>query len=247
MFADADALKFQVALDICDSDQAEIGCPAADVADQHDIAVSDQVAPCSARLRRPGVECRLRFLQQCDVPETRGLGGLGGEASCHLVERGRNRHDDLALREVPIPSLRTLGVQERVPEVLQVTARAFEGRELLFRDVGPPGQDPLFRIDMRVGQPGLGGRHETIRHERATVARELADDRGLPSIVPGQRKRTFRELLAVRNIKGRWQRRHLAKLIWSHDLRDFDDLGVATLDIGDRDRAVAGAEVDTND
>jgi hypothetical protein len=30
---------------------------------------------------------------------------------------------------------------------------------------------------------GLGGRHKTIRHERAPVARKLADDRGLPSIV----------------------------------------------------------------
>ena len=40
---------------------------------------------------------------------------------------------------------------------------------------------------MRVGEPGLGGRHETIRHERAPVARKQADDRGLPSIVPGQR------------------------------------------------------------
>ena len=93
----------------------------------------------------------------------------------------------------------------------------------------------------------LAERHETIRHERAPVARELADDRGLPSIVPGQRKRTLRELLAVRNINGGRQRRQLAELIWSHDLRDFDNLGVATLEIGDRDRAVAGAEVDSND
>ncbi len=122
VFADADALKFEATLDICYSDQAEIGCPAADVADQHDIAVSNQVAPRSARLRRPGVECRLRLLQQCDIPEPRGLGGLGGEAPCDLIERGRNRHDDLAFREVPIPPLRALGVEQRVPEMLQVTA-----------------------------------------------------------------------------------------------------------------------------
>ena len=127
MFADTDSLKFQAALDICDSDQAEIGCPATDVADQHDIAVSDKVAPCFARLRCPRVECRLRLLQQCDVPKPCGLGGLRSETSCDLIERGRNGHDDLAFREVPIPPLRTLGAQERVPEVLQVTVRAFEG------------------------------------------------------------------------------------------------------------------------
>src|SRR5580704_19254609 len=71
VFANADALKFQAARDICYSDQAEIGCAAADIADQHDIAMSNQVAPRSARLRGPGVECRLRLLQQCDVSESR--------------------------------------------------------------------------------------------------------------------------------------------------------------------------------
>ena len=83
---------------------------------------SNQVAPVSARLRRPGVECSLRLLQQCDVPKPRGLGGVGSEAPCDLIERGRNRYNDLALREVPIPSLRTLGIEQRVSEMLQVTA-----------------------------------------------------------------------------------------------------------------------------
>jgi hypothetical protein len=50
----------------------------------------------------------------------------------------------------------------------------------------------------------------------------------------------------VRNINSRWQRRQLAKLIWTDDLPDFDNLRVAALDIADRYRAVAGAEVDTN-
>ena len=86
----------------------------------------DQVAPRSARLLRPSVESRLRLFQQCDIPEPRGLGGVGSEAPCHLIERGRNRYDDLALREVPIPSLRTLGVKQRVSEMLEITARAFE-------------------------------------------------------------------------------------------------------------------------
>jgi hypothetical protein len=110
VFADADPLQLQDALGICNSDQAEIGGAATDVADQDDIAGSDQVAPCSARLRRPGVECRLWLLQQCDVPQARGLGGLGGEASCDLIERGRNGQDDLGLGEFPIPSLHTLGM-----------------------------------------------------------------------------------------------------------------------------------------
>src|SRR6516165_5239957 len=49
----------------------------------------------------------------------------------------------------------------------------------------------------------------------------------------------------VRNINRRWKRRHFAKLIWSQHLRDFDNPGLTTLKIGDRDCAVAGAEGDT--
>src|SRR5215470_842314 len=98
---------------------------------------------------------------------------------------------------------------------------------------------------MRIGQPGLRGGHETIWHKRAMVACELADDRGVPNVVPGQRKRALRELLAVRNIQGRRQRRPPAELVWSYDLRDVDNSGLIGLKIGDRDRAVTCAEVDT--
>jgi hypothetical protein len=44
-------------------------------------------------------------------------------------------------------------------------------------------------------------------------AGELADDRRLPGIVPGQSKRTVRELLAVRNIQSRLQRWRPAELV----------------------------------
>src|SRR6516162_4221845 len=98
---------------------------------------------------------------------------------------------------------------------------------------------------MRVRQPGFGGGRDAIRHERPPLARELANDRALPGIVPGERKRTLRELLGVRNINGGRQCRQLADLIWSQGLRDFDNPGLTTLEIGDRDRAVAGAEIDS--
>src|SRR5580692_6822473 len=98
---------------------------------------------------------------------------------------------------------------------------------------------------MRVGQPGFGRGREAIRHERAPLARELTNDRAFSSIVPGQRKRTLRELFGVRNINGGRQCWHLADLIWSQGLRDFENSGLTTLEIGDRDCAVAGAEVDS--
>src|SRR5689334_9305616 len=98
---------------------------------------------------------------------------------------------------------------------------------------------------MRVGQPGFGGAREAIRYERPPLARELANDHALPGILPGQRKRTRRELLGVRNIAGGRQCRHLADLVWSERLRDFDNPGLTALEIGDRDCAVAGAEIDS--
>src|SRR5262249_266975 len=79
--AAADTLKVQAAFDICDRDQAEIGGPATDIADQHNIAICNQVSPFSARLRHPGVECSLRLLQQYDVRKPRSPGGPSGETS----------------------------------------------------------------------------------------------------------------------------------------------------------------------
>src|ERR1700748_1908420 len=122
MLADADTLKFQAAFDICDRDQAEIGCPATDIADQHDIATSNQVSPFSARLRHPGVKCSLWLLQQCHAPNPRNLGGFSGEASCDLIERGGNGYNDLALREIAVSPLRPFGMKECVPKMLKVKA-----------------------------------------------------------------------------------------------------------------------------
>ena len=123
--------------------------PARDRREQPSCATFCPFAP-SKRRKPPAL------LQQCDVSEPRGLGGVGSEAPCHLIERGRNRYDDLALRELPIPSLRTLRVEQRVSEILQVTARAIQGREfLLLEQVIAPiavpsrgssllGQNPCF-------------------------------------------------------------------------------------------------------
>src|SRR5208283_1973490 len=76
------------------------------------------------------------------------------------------------------------------------------------------------------------------------VARELTDDRGVPGIAPGHGQPAG-ELVRVRKIQGRRQRRPLAELVLSHDLGDFDDPGLVGLKIGEPDRAVACAEVDT--
>jgi hypothetical protein len=85
-------------------------------------------------------------------------------------------------------ALGVLAVKESVLEVLQVAARDFERRKLLFRAVRPPRKRRLFRIDVRVGQPGFSGGHQAIGHEGAMISGELANDTRLTAIAPRQRK-----------------------------------------------------------
>ena len=85
-----------------------------------------------------------------------------------------------------MPALGPFGVEESVLEMLQVAARALERRKLLFHAVRPPGQRALLRVDVRVGQPGLGGRRQTVRHEGAVVSGELPDDPRLFASAPRQ-------------------------------------------------------------
>ena len=137
VLADADAFEFELAVDVGDGDQAEIGGSATDVADEDDVAGGDEVMPGFSGLRGPGVEGGLRLLQQGDVAETGGFGGFGGEASGDLIEGGGDGEDDLAVSKVPAAAL--FGVEECLFQVVQVALRAFEGGELALLDVGLPG------------------------------------------------------------------------------------------------------------
>jgi hypothetical protein len=126
VFADADALQLQVAGDIGHGDQAEVGGAATDVAHQDDVARRHRIAPLPAGSRGPGVEGGLRFLQQRDVAQSGGLRRFGRQASRHLVERGGHRHHDLAVAEVPLPSLGLRSLEEGALEVLEIAAGTLE-------------------------------------------------------------------------------------------------------------------------
>ena len=223
VFADADALQLQVAGDIGHRDQAEIGGAAADVAHQDDVARRHRIAPLPAGPRGPGIEGRLRFLQQRDVAQSGGLGRFGRQVSRDLVERSGHRHHDLAVADVPLPALGLSGVEEGALEVLQVEAGAIERRELLLCAIGPPRKRALLRIDVRVGQPGFGRRHQAIGHQGAMVAGELPDDPRLPAVVPGQLERPRPEFLRMRQVQRGGQGRLLAQLVGRQDLGDRHD------------------------
>src|SRR6266850_7494826 len=94
-------------------------------------------------------------------------------------------------------------------------------------------------VDMRVGEPRLGGGDETVGNQDAMLASEMTGYRGVrDSVLPRKRKRILRKFITVRDIKRGGQRRLLADLIRSKYLGDFEHLGLIGLQIGERDRIV---------
>src|SRR6202034_1211326 len=88
-------------------------------------------------------------------------------------------------------------------------------------------------------------RDQAVWDQRAVIACELANYRiaalGGP---PWQGKRAFRKLFGVRDVKDGRQRRFFTDPIGAQYLGDFDDFRLIALDLRERDRAVARAEVD---
>jgi hypothetical protein len=187
-------------------------------------------------LRGPGVERRQRFLQQDDLAEAGGLCRLGGQVSRHLVERGGDGQNDLAVGQVPLPALRTLGVKEPILDVLEVAAGAVEGR--LFP------RCPVPRKRRRLGSICGFESHDLAEVTRRSGTSAPWSRAKWPIIVvsslgPQAGKGVLGEFVAMRDVYGRRQRRLLADLVRSENLRDFDDLGLIIVQVGDRDRAVA--------
>src|SRR6266850_5506699 len=100
-------------------------------------------------------------------------------------------------------------------------------------------------VDMRVGEPRLGGGDETVGNQDAMLASEMTGYRGVrDSVLPRKRKRILRKFITVRDVKRGGQRRLLADLTRSKYLGDFEHLGLIGLQIGERDRIVGCTKVD---
>ena len=99
VIADGDAAKPGAGRRLDDRDQAEVGRPAADVADQDQLAGANLALPAVLVRDDPAVKRRLRFLEQRDRGELRPLGGLDRQLAGRLVERGRHRQHDLLVFE----------------------------------------------------------------------------------------------------------------------------------------------------
>ena len=111
-------------------DQAEVGRPAADVADQDQLAAADLALPALLVRDDPAVEGGLRLLEQGDRREPRALGRLEGQLAGRLVERGGDGQDDLLLLEPVLGVVPGEGVVPGVADVAQEVGRGLDGRDL---------------------------------------------------------------------------------------------------------------------
>src|SRR5208283_2037081 len=151
----------------------------------------------------------------------------------------------LTVRQTYILAPAAERIEETFPDMLEIEARAVERGSFLFPDLRFPRQDPLPGIDMRVRQPRLCRRDQAVRNQRAMIACEMADDRIAPlGRAPRQGECAFRKFVGMRDIKGGRQRRFFTDPIGPQDLGEFEDFRLIALDLRERDRAVACAEVD---
>ena len=134
MLADADAVEVEGAIFLGDRDQAEVGRPAADVADEDDVAGANMSAPILSGLRRPRVERGERLLQQYDLAEAGGFRSLRRQISRNVIEGGWDGQHHLAVRQVQVLALIPNRVAEAFPHVLEIAARAVERGQFLFVD-----------------------------------------------------------------------------------------------------------------
>jgi hypothetical protein len=85
VLAHGDAIQLQIARLLGDGDQCEIGSAAADVDHQDEIANLNALAPIGMALD-PGIESRLRFLQEQEILVAGQLGGLERQFTRNRVE-----------------------------------------------------------------------------------------------------------------------------------------------------------------
>ena len=149
MVADGLAEKAELAVLLVRLDQAEIGCTAADVDDETEIAGPDAGGVLDGMTCEPAIKCRLRFFEQGEVGETSLAGGVDGEIAGHVVERGGDGENDLLV-------LHRLGRMTGVPgidEMFQIARRRLDRRDARDLRRRGPRQQRGGAIDAAVTEP----------------------------------------------------------------------------------------------
>jgi len=123
VLTDRDPARLEPPILRVEQDGREIGGAAADIDDEHDVANPELRPPGVPAAVEPGVECRLRLLEQRELVQT------GGERRLHRVlarggvERRRHGQDDILIAERS-----TVGIAgaKRLADVLEDAERGLD-------------------------------------------------------------------------------------------------------------------------
>ena len=74
---------------------------------------------------------------------------------------------------------------------------------------------------------------------------EMAHDQTATLFMPRKSQLVFWKFLRMRNINRGWKGRFFSDPIWTQELGELDNCGVAGLEILNGNRAVAGSQIDT--
>jgi hypothetical protein len=240
VFPDCDAFQGEVALMLGHRDQAEVRRATADVADQQKVSGLHLRAPGRALTLQPSVECRLRLFEQCDLSEP-GLGrGFQGERARGFVEGGGHRDhrggggEDLVRATLPLTR----------QQVGQQLAGDFERGPFLRHHRAAPGQQRTAPVHMRVTQPALGRKDQTVRLQSAPFAGVPPEQACGRSRCPRQHGGGFARLAFSRQVDGGRQKIQFSDTVRRHNLGDRFQ-GRRALGAGGGQRAVARAQINS--
>ena len=249
--ADGDPAKPGAAGGLDDGDEAEVGGPAADVADEDQFPGADLALPDVLVGDDPAVERRLGLLEQDRAGDPGALRGLDGQFSSGLVERGGDGEDDFLVLEPVRLIVFGEAVVPGVADVGDVVGRGLDGRDLAGFGRRAPGENGGLSVDAGMAEPALGRGHEMAGNPRPLDPGELADDPvGLPS--PGEVRGPLGQLVPPREVEKRGEHASRGRLAGRDQLRHLEraDVGrrtFATLRVDIGHGAVGGPEVDADD
>ena len=138
-----------------DADQAEVAGAAADVADQHDLAVEELLARAREIVGDPGIEGRGGLFEQRQLFEAGFARGHHGELAGLFVEGRGHGEDDVLLGE-----RHALGLVPLLAEFGDEARRDFDRREHAAGLLRIPGQDLGGAVDVGIREPGFGRVHQ---------------------------------------------------------------------------------------
>ena len=183
----------------------EIAGAAADIADQHGLAVEQFFVRSGEMAGDPGIEGGGGFFEQRQIFDAGCARGFDREFARFFVEAGRHGQHDMLLGE-----WRMLRVVPGFAQMSEIARRSLDGRENAAFFLRIPGQNFRGAIGFRIREPRFGGVNGFGGHQRALIARVRADYWRIAQIQK-RRQRAQRPRCDWRRPAARWAGRESAE------------------------------------